>query len=88
MNKGHSIENVIDLDEYFCQLVAEEDKKTYTGIDRKTNCTVLAFITARNRIRLHRQMMVLEKDGSNVFYCDTDSILFATHIQKKNCPFQ
>ncbi len=72
-----TVENVIDIDDFFCQLVTKKEEKSL-NIDRKTNCTILAFITARNRIRLHRQMIQLQNAGCTLFYCDTDSILFTT----------
>ena len=77
------IENVVDIDEYFCQLVASR-KTEKTRLDRKSNCVILAFITARNRITLHKHMMTLANNGNRIFYCDTDSILFTSQKKDQN----
>ncbi len=81
IQEEESIENIIDVDEYFCQVEAGKKENL---LDRKSNCTILAFITARNRIALHQHMMSLEKDGCTIFYCDTDSILF-TRRRNQEC---
>ena len=47
------------------------------GINTKGNCVVYAFITARNRITLHKNMAELVRNGFELYYCDCDSIIFA-----------
>jgi len=35
-----------------------------------------AIITARARVRLHREMLSLQESGARLYYCDTDSIMY------------
>ena len=40
-----------------------------------------AIITARARIRLHKEMLTINKKGGRILYCDTDSV---TYMENRN----
>ncbi len=71
---GENILGFNDLDENICHVVL----KTTGGVkQRKTSPTLLAFITAKSRILLHKSLIQLVEAGFVPYYCDTDSILFS-----------
>ena len=52
-------------------------RSNFTFQNRKTNPVILAFITAKARISLHKAIMTLVANQFSPYYCDTDSILFS-----------
>ncbi len=63
-----------DISDHICQV---QFRTNYRSKNRRKNPTILAFITARARIFLHKKILLLAKENFSPFYCDTDSILFA-----------
>ncbi len=76
---GENIMGFNDLDENTCHVVVNSEGKMKT---RRTNPTLLAFITAKSRILLHKNILKLVHSGFTPYYCDTDSILFAGERNK------
>ncbi len=71
---GDSIVDFNDISSSICQV----HFKTNTPIkSRQRNPTILAFVTARARISLHKNIMHLVANNCQPFYTDTDSILFS-----------
>ena len=80
--KTRNITNVNITNEDFCH-VNLEATTTFGEVNKKGNCIVYAFITARTRILMHTNLMKLQNQGYDIFYTDCDSIIFSS---KKN-PF-
>ncbi len=89
MEKVFVEENVVDfvpISENICQLeiLPPSDKarsKTQSG-----NCIIGAFVTAHARIQLHKDLMSLIARGFQLYYCDTDGIIFSDPNLKLSRP--
>ncbi len=73
--KTHNITNVNLTSNTFCHVNVEAKK--VNQFNKKGNCIVYAFITARTRIFMHQHMTNLQKCGFKLFYSDCDSIIFS-----------
>ena len=82
--RGEDILGFNDLDENLCHVTLSNKSVNSKFKSRKTNPTVLAFITAKARIMLHRNIIHLTNNGFQPYYVDTDSILFSGN--KSICP--
>ncbi len=63
-----------DISEHICQV---NFRTNFRSNNRRSNPTILAFVTAKARIFLHKKILLLEKHKFRPYYCDTDSILFS-----------
>ncbi len=68
------ITNLNDISDTICHV---NYRTTFKSRNRRTNPTVLAFITAKARVFLHKKIIYLSKEGFKPYYCDTDSILYS-----------
>ncbi len=71
---AQNVTNIHAVTENFCHVT---EQQTSEGINKKGNCVVYAFITARNRIKLHENLVKLVENDFSVFYTDCDSIIFS-----------
>lgn len=81
-------ENIVDFNEItdsLCQVHLKSNSPTHIQ-NRQKNPTILAFVTARARISLHKNLMNLVAHNYKPFYTDTDSILFSG--PNKNYPLE
>lgn len=72
--KNHDITNVNIAANEFCHL-SVQSKKPF-DVNKKGNCVVYAFITARTRILMHQHLMALQKAKFSLYYTDCDSLIF------------
>ncbi len=70
-------QDIIDLNDISDNICQVNYRTNFSSKNRKTNPTILAFITANARISLHQKIIQLVKKNFTPFYCDTDSILYA-----------
>ena len=73
--KNCDITNISITNEEFCHVSLKG--KEASKVNKKGNCIVYAFITARTRILMHKNLIRLQKSGHNLFYTDCDSIIFS-----------
>lgn len=69
--------DIVDLNDISDNVCQVNYRTSFPSKNRKTNPTILAFITANARISLHKKIMQLKRQKFVPFYCDTDSILYA-----------
>ncbi len=70
----HDIVDLLPISENVCEL---EILPQFTNQKSRTgNCVIGAFVTAYARIQLHKDMMLLKSRGFQLYYCDTDGIIF------------
>ncbi len=68
--------DVSGLTEDICQVHVNENTPSTPP---NSNAIIYAFITARARISIHKQILALSKTKDcRVFYCDTDNIIFSS----------
>ncbi len=72
--------DITDIDEKICHVTTEETPKP---INRNGNFSISAFVNAYARIRIHKAILELNSAGFDIFYCDTDNIIFAGDALKK-----
>ncbi len=82
--KEHNIIDLMPISENSCELEILADQKTTPN--RTGNCIIGAFVTAHARIQLHKDIMSLQSRGYEVFYCDTDGIIFIDPNPKLSRP--
>ncbi len=75
------ITNIYGISDNICQVYTEDGSSDSNLGTLKSssnaNPVLYAFITARTRITIHKNIMLLQRNSFNVYYCDCDSILFA-----------
>ena len=79
LREGNEIVDLNDISDFICQVNL---RSNFPMQSRKTNPIILAFITAKARISLHKYILLLRSKNFSPFYCDTDSILFSGPINK------
>ena len=57
-------------------LVSSEDNGSYNGPNRRTNCIIGSLILAESRKLLFSHILSLVKQNCDIYYTDTDSIIF------------
>ena len=71
--------NLIDIQpvtDNICEIQIEQEENPNVP-RRNGNCVIGAFVTAFARIKLHQEMLSLVKNGFDLYYIDTDGIIFA-----------
>ncbi len=71
---ANEVVDINGLSEDICQVYVNENT---LGTPPNSNAILYAFITARTRIALHKQIITLVKKNCRVFYCDCDNIIFS-----------
>ncbi len=79
--RTQKITAVQDLSDSLCQITTEALKESSSPY---ANSVLYSFITARTRIRLHKNISLLENAGHTMYYCDCDSLIFSS--SKPNLP--
>ncbi len=72
--QADDIIDLSDLSSSVCQITL---RSNCPSKNRRTNPVILAFITAKARVSLHKNILQLVAANYKPFYTDTDSILFA-----------
>ncbi len=78
---NEKITNIYGISDSLCQVYSEDtmEGKSNLGNLKSTangNPILYAFITARTRILIHKNINLLRKHNFTVYYCDCDSIFF------------
>jgi DNA polymerase elongation subunit (family B) len=66
----------------FLAEVTYEEQDFMMGLQRNTHCIVYSHVTAFARTEMLDDMRRLQKEGFNLFYTDTDSIIFSMPEEK------
>lgn len=83
--KKSEVTNINCVNEDFCEVRYKQEGKK-AAIDKKGNCIAYAFITARTRIYLHSNLMLLHRRGFKLYYTDCDSIIFSGNQKQRDLP--
>ncbi len=78
--KLYNEENITDIfgiSDSLCQLNSSKTSSASLLSSSNGNCILYAFITARTRILLHKNILKLIEKKFRVYYCDCDNIIFA-----------
>ncbi len=80
----HEVIDVLPISEKVCELeilTANGERKPRSG-----NCIIGAFVTAYARIELHKDLMSLFLRGYELYYADTDAIIFTDPLPAVSRP--
>jgi DNA polymerase elongation subunit (family B) len=66
----------------FLAEVTYEEQDFMMGLQRNTHCVVYSHVTAFARTEMLQDMKLLQKQGFDLFYTDTDSIIFSMPDEK------
>ena len=80
-SKTFDITSLFALNEHFCQIQLKRKRKTLTPPNARSNCILGAQVVAFSREFMHQKMLELDNVGAEIFYIDTDSLIFSL---KKN----
>jgi DNA polymerase elongation subunit (family B) len=66
----------------FLAEVTYEEQDFMMGLQKNTHCVVYSHVTAFARTEMLQDMRLLQKEGFDLFYTDTDSIIFSMPDEK------
>jgi hypothetical protein len=75
-NPNYKISTINPIHDFLAEVTYEE-RDFMIGLQRNTHCVVYSHVTAFARTEMLQDMKLIQQLGYNLFYTDTDSIIFS-----------
>jgi|YelNatPaOPRAMG01_1025707.scaffolds.fasta_scaffold11259_2 hypothetical protein len=85
-SKTFNVDDLIAVNNFFCQINLTRKRKTLIPPNLKSNCIVGAQVVAFAREFMHEKMIELQNIDAKIMYFDTDCLIFALKTYQ-NFPF-